>query len=58
MKRAPRAIQTENPSRNAEGEDRGVALMLAYQRGDDIWPVMNISEFIESNLFLQAAAEG
>ena len=30
----------------------------AYQRGDDIWPVMNISEFIESNLFLQAAAEG
>ena len=29
----------------------------AYQRGDDIWPVMNISDFIESNLFLQAAAE-
>ena len=30
----------------------------AYQRGEDIWPVINLSEFVESNLFLQAAAEG
>jgi twitching motility protein PilI len=29
----------------------------AYRRGEDIWPVMDLSEFIESNLFLQAAAE-
>jgi len=29
----------------------------AYQRGEDIWPVMNLFDFIESNLFLQAAAE-
>lgn len=29
----------------------------AYKRSDDIWPVMDLSEFIESNLFLQAAAE-
>jgi twitching motility protein PilI len=29
----------------------------AYKRGDDNWPVMDLSQFIESNLFLQAAAE-
>lgn len=29
----------------------------AYRRGEEIWPVMDLSEFIESNLFLQAAAE-
>jgi twitching motility protein PilI len=29
----------------------------AYQRGEDTWPVMNLYDFIESNLFLQAAAE-
>ena len=29
----------------------------AYQRGEDTWPVMNLFDFIESNLFLQAAAE-
>lgn len=29
----------------------------AYQRGDEHWPVMDIFSFIESNLFLQAAAE-
>jgi twitching motility protein PilI len=29
----------------------------AYNRGDDTWPVMDLSRFIESNLFLQAAAE-
>jgi twitching motility protein PilI len=29
----------------------------AYRRGEDIWPIMDLSEFIESNLFLQAAAE-
>ncbi len=29
----------------------------AYQRGEDTWPVFNLFEFIESNLFLQAAAE-
>jgi len=29
----------------------------AYQRGDDTWPVFNVFDFIESNLFLQAAAE-
>ena len=29
----------------------------AYRRGEGIWPVMDLSEFIESNLFLQAAAE-
>jgi twitching motility protein PilI len=29
----------------------------AYTRNDDIWPVFNLFNFIESNLFLQAAAE-
>ncbi|MDH3351123.1 MAG: chemotaxis protein CheW [Gammaproteobacteria bacterium] len=29
----------------------------AYQRGEDTWPVFNLFDFIESNLFLQAAAE-
>ena len=29
----------------------------AYQRGDDIWPVLDLFSFIESNLFLQAATE-
>jgi len=29
----------------------------AYERGEDIWPVFNLFDFIESNLFLQAAAE-
>ena len=29
----------------------------AYQRGDELWPVMDLFSFIESNLFLQAAAE-
>jgi twitching motility protein PilI len=29
----------------------------AYQRGEDTWPVFDLADFIESNLFLQAAAE-
>jgi twitching motility protein PilI len=29
----------------------------AYQRGEDTWPVLSLFDFIESNLFLQAAAE-
>ena len=29
----------------------------AYKRSDDIWPIFNLFNFIESNLFLQAAAE-
>jgi len=29
----------------------------AYQRNDDMWPVFNLFDFVESNLFLQAAAE-
>ncbi len=29
----------------------------AYQRADDTWPVFNLFDFVESNLFLQAAAE-
>ena len=29
----------------------------AYVRGEDTWPVFNIFDFVESNLFLQAAAE-
>ena len=29
----------------------------AYRRGDEVWPVFNFFDFIESNLFLQAAAE-
>ena len=29
----------------------------AYQRGEDTWPVMDLYDFVESNLFLQAAAE-
>ena len=32
-------------------------LIGAYQRGEDTWPVMDLYDFIESNLFLQAAAE-
>ena len=28
-----------------------------YQRGEDTWPVFNLFDFIESNLFLQAAQE-
>jgi twitching motility protein PilI len=29
----------------------------AYQRAEDTWPVFNLFDFVESNLFLQAAAE-
>lgn len=29
----------------------------AYRRGDETWPVLNIFDFVESNLFLQAAAD-
>jgi twitching motility protein PilI len=29
----------------------------AYQRGEEIWPTLDLFSFIESNLFLQAAAE-
>lgn len=29
----------------------------AYLRNDEMWPVFNLSELVESNLFLQAAAE-
>lgn len=29
----------------------------AYRRGDEIWPVFNLFDLIESNLFLQAAAD-
>ncbi len=29
----------------------------AYQRNDEIWPVMSVFDFVESNLFLQAAAD-
>ena len=28
-----------------------------YQRGDDSWPVFNLSDLVESNAFLQASAE-
>lgn len=28
-----------------------------YQRGDDSWPVFNLSDLVESNVFLQASAE-
>lgn len=28
-----------------------------YKRGDESWPVFNLFDFVESNLFLQAAAE-
>ena len=29
----------------------------AYQRGDELWPILNLFEFVESNVFLEAAAE-
>ena len=29
----------------------------AYKRNDETWPAFNLLEFVESNLFLQAAAE-
>ncbi|MGI9201953.1 MAG: chemotaxis protein CheW [Woeseiaceae bacterium] len=29
----------------------------AYKRGDEVWPTLDLFSFIESNLFLQAAAE-
>ena len=29
----------------------------AYQRGDDSWPVFNLFDLVESNIFLQASAE-
>ncbi len=29
----------------------------AYRRSEDTWPVLNLFDFVESNLFLQAAAE-
>ena len=28
-----------------------------YRRGEDSWPVFNLFDFVESNMFLQAAAE-
>jgi twitching motility protein PilI len=32
-------------------------IMGAYERGEDTWPIFNLLDFVESNLFLQAAAE-
>ena len=32
-------------------------LIGAYRRNEDIWPIFNLFDFVESNLFLQAAAE-
>lgn len=29
----------------------------AYQRSDESWPILDLAAFVESNLFLQAAAE-
>ncbi|MDH3337548.1 MAG: chemotaxis protein CheW [Gammaproteobacteria bacterium] len=29
----------------------------AYQRGEDTWPIFNLFDLVESNFFLQAAAE-
>jgi twitching motility protein PilI len=29
----------------------------AYQRGAELWPIFNLFEFVESNVFLEAAAE-
>jgi twitching motility protein PilI len=29
----------------------------AYQRNDETWPAFNLAEFVESNLFLQAASD-
>ena len=29
----------------------------AFQRGEESWPVFDLFEFVESNMFLQAAAE-
>jgi twitching motility protein PilI len=29
----------------------------AYQRGEESWPTLNLFDFIESNLFLNAAAD-
>ena len=29
----------------------------AYRRGEESWPILNLFDFVESNLFLQAAAE-
>ena len=29
----------------------------SYLRGEDTWPVLNLFDFVESNLFLQAAQE-
>ena len=29
----------------------------AYQRGDELWPLFNLFELVESKMFLQAAAE-
>ena len=54
------ALDTRNqlprePKRALELIDR--FLIGAYQRADDTWPVFDLSDFIESNLFLQAAAE-
>jgi twitching motility protein PilI len=28
-----------------------------FQRGDESWPVFNLFDLVESNMFLQAAAE-
>ena len=28
-----------------------------YKRGDEFWPVFNLFDFVESKMFLQAAAE-
>jgi twitching motility protein PilI len=29
----------------------------SYDRGEEAWPVLNLFDLVESNLFLQAAAE-
>jgi twitching motility protein PilI len=32
-------------------------LVGAYERGEELWPIFNLFEFVESNVFLEAAAE-
>ena len=29
----------------------------AYERGEELWPILNLFEFVESHVFLEAAAE-
>jgi len=53
-----RFMDHENTDQTAETAVRCDRYLAgAFQRGDETWPIFNLFDFVESNLFLQAAEE-